>query len=382
MISRLGLPNTITPEDGVLPRDINGIDPNFKMPQVWKTSIALDYQVPVSFPLSLSVESIFTQNLNGVMLKNYNLKQPDATWERFSGSDNRYIYPASADIEYNSTDAFVLSNTTKGWGSISNITVNAEPIEDLKLMAAFTYTDAREISGMPGSNAASAYNGLFGVNGPHLPDLQLSQYVVPTKAIGSISYKIPWATEKLKSSTLINLFYTGFSPNGNSFHYANDMNGDGIATDLIYIPRAKGDIKFVSTADEDAFFKFMEQDKYLSANKGRYAEANAARAPWVHSFDLRFLREYYFNIGERKNTLQFSFDFINFGNLLNSEWGVVQNNNISNRGKILRYEGKDANNVPSYSFVKINGEYLTQTYDSNFNFNQTWRLQIGVKYSF
>jgi len=382
MISRLGLPNTITPEDGVLPRDINGIDPNFKMPQVWKTSIALDYQVPASFPLSVSVESIFTQNLNGVMLKNYNLKQPDATWERFSGSDNRYIYPASADIDYNSTDAFVLSNTTQGWGSISNITVNAEPIEDLKLMAAFTYTDAREISGMPGSNAASAYNGLFTVNGPHLPDLQLSEYVVPAKAIGSISYKIPWATEKLKSSTLINLFYTGFSPNGNSFHYANDMNGDGIATDLIYIPRAKGDIKFISQGHEDAFFKFMEQDKYLSANKGRYAEANAARAPWVHSFDLRFLREYYFNIGERKNTLQFSFDFINFGNLLNSEWGVVKNNNISNRGKILRYEGKDANNVPTFSFVKLNGEYLTQTYDNNFNFNQTWRLQVGVKYSF
>ena len=91
MINRLGLPNTITPEDGVLPRDINGVDPNFKMPQVWKTSLALDYQVPVSFPLSVTVESIFTQNLNGVMLKNYNLKQPDATWERFSGSDNRYI---------------------------------------------------------------------------------------------------------------------------------------------------------------------------------------------------------------------------------------------------------------------------------------------------
>ena len=382
MINRLGLPNTITPEDGVLPRDINGVDPNFKMPQVWKTSLALDYQVPVSFPLSVTVESIFTQNLNGVMLKNYNLKQPDATWERFSGSDNRYIYPASADIEYNSTDAFVLSNTTQGWGSISNITVNAEPIEDLKLMAAFTYTDAREISGMPGSNAASAYNGLFTVNGPHLPDLQLSQFVVPTKAIGSISYKIPWATEKLKSSTLINLFYTGFSPNGNSFHYANDMNGDGIATDLIYIPRAKGDIKFISQGHEDAFFKFMEQDKYLSANKGRYAEANAARAPWVHSFDLRFLREYYINLGESKNTLQFSFDFINFGNLLNSEWGVVKNNNISNRGKILKYEGKDANNVPTFSFVKINGEYLTQTYDNDFNFNQTWRLQVGVKYSF
>ena len=160
------------------------------------------------------------------------------------------------------------------------------------------------------------------------------------------------------------------------------MNGDGIATDLIYIPSAKGDIQFVTSADEDAFFNFLEQDKYLKANRGKYAEANAARAPWVHSFDLRFLQELYINAGKTKNTLQFSFDFINFGNLLNSKWGVVKNNNISNRGKILRYEGKDANNVPTFSFAKSNGEFLTQTYDYNYNFNQTWRLQVGVKYSF
>jgi len=382
MISRLGAPNTITPEDGVLPRDINGVDPNFKMPQVWKTSLALDYQVPVSFPLSVSVEGIFTQNLNGVMLKNYNIKKLTSSWETFSGSDNRYIYPSAANVEFNTTDAYVLSNTNQGWGAISNVTVNAEPIKDLKLMAAFTYTDSREISGMPGSNAQSAYTGLFGVNGPHLPELQLSQYVVPTKVIGSISYKIPWGSGKLKSASIFNLFYSGFSPFGTSFHYSNDMNGDGIATDLIYIPSAKGDIKFVTSADEDAFFNFLEQDKYLKANKGKYAEANAARAPWVHSFDLRFLQELYINAGKTKNTLQFSFDFINFGNLLNSKWGVVKNDNVSNNGKILKYEGKDANNVPTFSFTKSNGEFLTQTYDYNYNFNQTWRLQVGVKYSF
>jgi hypothetical protein len=42
------------------------------MPQVWK-SLALDYQVPVSFPLSVTVEGIYTKTMNGVMLKNYNL---------------------------------------------------------------------------------------------------------------------------------------------------------------------------------------------------------------------------------------------------------------------------------------------------------------------
>ncbi|MEO5788503.1 carboxypeptidase regulatory-like domain-containing protein [Gelidibacter sp.] len=382
MIRRLNLPNTITPADGVLPRDINGVDPNFKMPQVWKSSIAFDYDVPVSFPMSVTVEGIYTKNINGVMLKNYNLKDPDASWQRFSGPDDRYIYPASADLTYTSRNAYMLSNTSKGWGAIGNITVNAEPVDDLRLMLAYTYTESKEITGMPGSNASSAYGGLVGVNGPHLPELQRSQYVVPSKVIGSAGYKLPWSNDFAKSATLINVFYSGFSPSGYSYTYANDMNGDGISTDLIYIPSQRGDIKFKTQADEDAFFNFMEQDKYLKNNKGKYAEANAVRSPWVHTFDLRLTREYYINVGETRNTLQFSLDFLNVGNLINSEWGVAKNNAISNNGKILRYEGKDANNVPSYSFAKVKNEYPVSTFDYNYFYGLTWKLQVGARYSF
>jgi hypothetical protein len=50
----------------------------------------------------------------------------------------------------------------------------------------------------------SAYTGLVTVNGPHLPDLQRSQYVVPSKA--SVSYKLPWSNDILKSASFINLF--------------------------------------------------------------------------------------------------------------------------------------------------------------------------------
>lgn len=382
MIQVLGLQNTITPEDGALPRDINAIDPDFNMPQAWKTSLALDYEIPASFPLSVTVEGIFTKTINGVMLKNYDLKQPDESWERFSGADDRYIYPASADLTFNGKNAYVLSNTNEGWGAIGNISIFAEPVEDLNLMIAYTYTESKEVSGMPGSNAASAYTGLIQIDGPHLPLAQRSQYVVPSKVIASASYKIPWASKTLKSSTIVNLFYTGFTPYGNSFTYSNDMNGDGIASDLIYIPSGKGDIQFVSTEDEDAFFKFLDQDKYLSNHKGEYAEAYAARAPWVNRFDLRIAREYYFKVAGRTNTLQFSLDCLNVGNLLNSEWGVFQSNSVSNNGDILKYEGRDDNNVPSFSMVKVDDEFPTKTYDFNYNYTQVWQLQIGVRYIF
>ncbi|HPR61120.1 MAG TPA: TonB-dependent receptor, partial [Prolixibacteraceae bacterium] len=130
MISRLNLQNTITPEDGALPRDVNAVDTDFKMPQVWKTSLALDIDVPASFPLSITIEGIYTNNINGVMLKNYNLKEPDNSWMRFSGADDRYIYPELSEIEFTSKAAYVLTNTNEGWGATGNITLNAEPMKN------------------------------------------------------------------------------------------------------------------------------------------------------------------------------------------------------------------------------------------------------------
>ena len=57
------------------------------------------------------------------------------------------------------------------------------------------------------------------------------------------------------------------------------MNGDGVAADLIYIPKDKNEIKFTSNEDRDAFWAFVEQDDYLSKHKGEYAEAYSNYAP-------------------------------------------------------------------------------------------------------
>lgn len=385
MINKLGFINKITPEDGALPRDINAVDPNFKMPQVWKSSIGVDYQVPTDFPLTLSVEGIFTKSIYDVMLENWDWKQPDATWQKFSGADDRYIYPTGGDLRYNNINAFVLTNTNLGWGGIFNITATAEPVSGLNLMAAYTMTESKEVTGMPGSAANSAYQNVPGVNGPHVPVIHRSQYVVPHRVIGSISKKIlNWNSGSVGSGTFVNLFYTGNSGFNYSYMTTNDMNGDNYNNDMIYIPSAKGEIKFVSQADEDAFFKYMESDKYLKANKGKYAEPYAARTPWVNLFDLRLSHEYYLTTaGGAKNTLQFNFDVLNFGNLLNSKWGVRKTQyDMINQGRILKYEGKDASNVPSFSFIKVKDQYPTTPYDYNYSIGETWRLQVGLKYIF
>lgn len=381
MIDKLGFQTVVTPDMGSVPSSIAGVDPDFAMPQVWKSSAAVDYKIPVGFPFSATAEGIFTKNINAVMLENYAVKDPDATWAKFSGPDNRYIFPTGGFL-YNAAvkDACVLTNTSEGYGYTFNLMLNAEPIKNLDLMASYTKTEMKEVSGMPGSNANSAWVGLSTVNGPNNATVQRSQYVVPDKVIASLSYRIPYLKEHMAST--FSLFYTGLSPYANTFRYTNDMNGDGNTNDLIYIPKAKGEVAFVTTADEDAFLAFIEQDKYLSKHKGEYAEAYAARNPWVNRFDFRFVQDFSIKAGNSRNTLQFSVDVLNAGNLLHSNWGVYKNMAISNYGAILTYASRNASNVPSFSMAKVNGAYPTQTYSSYLVFSQCWSLQLGLRYIF
>ena len=387
MIDRLDFQTVVTPEDGSIPSSIAGVDRNFRMPQVWKTSAAVDYKVPVDFPFSVTAEGIFTKNINAVVLENYAVKNPTSAWATFSGPDNRYIFPT--DFLYYSgipsgtpkiTDACVLTNTNEGYGYTLNLTINTEPVENLNIMAAYTRTEMKEVSGMPGSNANSAWNGLITINGPNNATVQRSQYVVPDKAIASVSYRIPYLNDHMASS--FGLFYSGYTPFGNSFIYSSDMNGDGISNDLIYIPKEKGEVRFLTAADENAFFDFIAQDNYLSKHMGEYAEAYTARAPWVNRFDFRFMQEFAVKAGTARNTLQLSIDLLNAGNFINSTWGVSKNMAVSSYGAILKYESRDANNVPTFSMTKVDGAYPTKTYDTYQNISQVWSLQVGLRYIF
>ena len=164
--------------------------------------------------------------------------------------------------------------------------------------------------------------------------------------------------------------------------YTNDMNGDKLSNDLMYIPANDNEIQFKSEEDRVAFWKFVEQDDYLSSHKGEYAEAYAGRAPWLHRVDLRLAEDFSFRIGKTVQKFQASVDIINFGNMLNSHWGVPKSDAVCNNGRILKYEGVDAQNTPIFSMYKVNGKYPTKTYDTYMSYSNCWSLQVGLKYFF
>lgn len=349
-IKKFGLPTTI--ENPVAGSKISGVKDNFKMPQIWKTSLAVDYQLPTSFPLSVTGEFIYNKNINAVTLENINIKDP-SNWDHFNGADNRLIYPS--DYTYVSgKNAVVLTNTSKGHGYTANVTVNAQPVEDLNMMLAYTHTESKEISGLPGSDPVSTWQGMLTIDGPNFATVQRSRYVVPDKVIAAVNYNLPFRHKGLLRKTSLNLFYSGYSASGYSFAYTNDMNGDGINNDMMYIPKDDSEIKFKNEADRTAFWNFVDQDSYLKNHKGEYAEAYAARAPWVHRFDLRITEDFSFKAGKTEHHFQLSLDFMNIGNMINSKWGVMKNASSSNGCRILKYEGMDDNKTPIFSMYKVN----------------------------
>lgn len=388
MIDALGLPKQITDEDHVAGSKISGVADNFHMPQVWKSSLAVDWQVPVKFPFTVTGEFMYTRHINALKITNINMK-PLEEWnggegaKYFDGPDNRLMY--SNDYQYvKGKNAVLLGNTHKGHGWTANLTMNARPIDNLGLMLAYTHTESKEVSGMPGNDPVSTWQGNITVDGPNFGTVQRSRYVVPDRLIASATWTIPFQYKGLARNTNLSLFYTGYSANGYSFCYSNDMNGDGINNDLIYIPAEGENLNFVNADDAKAFEAFMQQDKYLSSHRGQYAESYAARAPWVHQFDLRLMEEFEFKIGKTKHAIQLSFDIMNIGNLLNSSWGIPKvPTQASNDLRVLKYEGVNAQNQPTYSMLKnANGEYYSKTYDYSYNNSNCWQMQIGVKYIF
>ena len=373
----LGYPTTVSPEDGTIPSAVNGVDPNFKMPQVWKTSLAIDYSFPTSFPFSISAEGIFNKTINAVSISDWSIVDVGG-FSRFNGADNRPMYPAG---NFRSgTKAFVLENTSKGYGWSANVTLNMQPIEGLSLMAAYTHTVSKEITGMPGSAAESAFTYVPTVEGPNYIQLHNSQYVTPDRVVASI-------THNDKGGNHYSFIYEAWRGGYNySFMMANDMNGDGYNYDALYIPTdeqvAAKEFRFVSQDDQTRFMDYVHNNSYLSSHQGQYAEAYSLYSPWVHRLDFSYKHDFTLKIGNTVNTLQLSFDIKNILNLFNSSWGVSKylNPEITD-ARILKYEGVDADGYATFSTpAAVNGNL--QTWVPYHSLGQCWYASIGIKYLF
>ena len=375
----MGYPEAITPEKGTVPSSICGVDRSFKMPQVWKTSFAIDYNLPTSFPMSVTAEYIYNKTVNAAILKDWAVPSM-AGFPRLNGADNRALFPAGFQTM---KSAYVLENTSKGYGWSASLTLNARPIETLSLMASYTHSMAKEMTSLPGSNASSVLNYVTTVEGPNNMHLHNAENITPDRFILS-------ATHHDKHGNHVSIIYEAYR-GGYNYSYAmvNDINGDGYNYDALYIPTDEqvknGEFRFKTQDDADRFMAFVHKDDYLSSHQGEYAESYSVYNPWVHRVDLGYKHDFSLKLGKTKHTLQLSCDIKNVLNMFNSSWGVakIMNTDFQSNGigRILKYEGVDAQGYGVYSTpASINRD--TKTWIKNHAIGQCWYASVGIKYIF
>jgi len=382
----LGYPADIDPSKGAYSSGMCGVDPDFKMPQVWKSSIAVDYAFPTSFPLSVTGEFIFNKNINAATIDDWSVPSV-AGFARFNGADNRPIYPTGYQ---NNSSLYVLTNTNKGYGYQASVSLNARPAEWVDFFASYTHSASKEITSLPGSSASSVLNYIGTVEGPNPNNMHLHNAlnVTPDRFVASLNLHD-------KACNHYSLIYeTWRGGYKGTYMTTNDVNGDGYNYDCIYIPTdeqvANGEFRFKTQDDADRFLAFVHSNDYLSKHQGEYSEAYGAYNPWVHRVDFSYKHDFMVNLGGTNHKLQLSADMKNVLNFFNSSWGVskywntafsTSPSNNAQEVRVLKYEGVDAEGYSTWSTpTSINGN--TETFRPYHALGQCWYVSIGAKYFF
>ena len=346
------------------------VDPDFKFPQVWRTNLGLDHKYDNG--LIVSADLSYTKDINGAHVQNWGLTEPSGT---LVGVDNRPYYTDADKIN----NAYVFTNSDKG--RIWNASFKAQKTFDngLYTMLAYSYLDSKDVNSIEAEITGDAFDFNPVVGNANSDVLSHSRYGDTHRIIGVASKKWNYGTNKKWSTTLSTFFE--YSRGGRfSYTYAGNINGDTSFqnNDLLYVPTS-AEIQlmdFPVASEAVAFDNYIAQDDYLSGRRGQYAERYGAQAPWRGRWDVKFLQDYEIKISENKtNTIQFSIDVLNVGNLINSDWGLVQQpNNVSPIGVSV----DPTTLVPSYSF----NPNQTETFGYDSSLASRWQMQFGLRYIF
>ncbi|EMR01593.1 TonB-dependent receptor [Cesiribacter andamanensis] len=367
------------------------VDNDFRFPQVWRSNLAIDKELPGNIVATL--EGIYNHSVYNVFY--YNANQTTSVGNMV-GPDSRPVYAgndAGNRINSNITDATVLTNYQGGYSYSITGQLQKTFEGGLYAMVAYNFGEAKDIQSA-GSQAFSSFRDNRTVRGNNYPDLAFSENDQRHRLISSLSYR----KEYLKNTaSQVSLFYELRNQGRFSYTYSGDANGDQLfGNDLIYVPTSEelqnmaflplstGGATYSEDAQRNYFETLIQQNEYLRSRRGMYAERNGAILPWVGQLDLSFQQEFFVNVGGKRNTLQLRADIINFGNMLNNNWGVSQ---FATNASPLRVasltEGETAGQyTPTYQLNTTSGVLRTDSYRYGSGIGDVWQMQLGVRYTF
>ncbi len=367
----------------------NATDKNFRWPQVWRSNLGLDFKIPYGTVFSL--DGSYTKDVKAMIVRNYNLGTPTGTLNSGNG-DDRKIYTAAdkgTDGPFTTSNSYVFTNTKVGYQL--NLTFQAQQTfkNGYYLMAAYNYLVAKDASSISAEISSDAFDRNPILNNANAAILSNSLYGNTHRIIVAASRKFEYGRGKF--ATTISTFHSWNSGNRFAYVYGGDINNDGTASnDLLYVP-TDGEIDAMNftpayvdilgnvqnqAAQKQAFKKFISQDKYLNSRRGKYTGKYEGENPWFNQLDLRILQDFNFTVNKKINTVQFSIDFVNLGNLFNSKWGVRKY--ATTAGYFQPISVSYNNNNPVYTFDPS----VTSTFTTSPDLPSRWQMQLGARYIF
>ena len=381
------------PKAGETPSGSNfaKVDENFKLPQLWRTSVAADFRLP--WEMVLTLEAMYSKDINAVTQRNINLPDPVGN---FTGVDDRPRWN-SGKLNKDVSSMMVLTNTNKGHQASLTVQLTKQFSNGLSGMIAYTYNNAKDLTANPGSVALSAWRSSASVGSLNDPGVSYSAFSMPHRVNGYISYSVDWAKNHLRST--FTLYYSGTNQGRLSYVFSNDMNGDTFGQDLIFIPRPDqtnfvdvknketGKVTYSATEQQRDYEAFLNGNSYLKKRQGQYAERYGDVQPWINQFDFKFMQDIASNFGSNNRySLQFSVDILNVGNLLNKNWGVYYTNGMQSyeNFRLFTYTGQNAAGAAQYTLnasssdnFKKNSKWVGQNSTAS-----TWGILFGLRLSF
>ena len=361
--------------------EIVTMSPDFVLPQEVRWNIAVDLAFPGN--LNVSLESVFSRTLNGVVFRNINLKSiatmkytgPEIVTDKTG--DEREIFGRN-DSRF--TDVMLMTNATVGATTFHTIQIQRRP-EGNGLFASLAYStgSTKDINSGSWDNAYDQWRHNPAIQ-PNDPRLDFSAFDRSHRITAALSYQCEWFP---RFPTTFGMVYTGISGTPFSYVYDGDLNGDGESlNDLFFIPGQYSEIVLWGELspglsgrflyDNPAYnqlFKFIAEDEYLSTHRGQVAERNGARTPWVHQLDMRIAQCVPL---AGSNRLEVSAEVLNILNLLNPAWGLVQT--VPNQiVPVLQTLGIGAT---AFKWAPRTSPLVPEPLLSR------WRLRVGVRYSF
>ncbi len=371
---------------------------DFKMPQVFRSNIALDKKFDNG--INTTFDITYTKNVNNVTYQS--LFVQDLGKKMTGTGDTRTIWEdINNDVTSNSgaegsyTDVFLGSNTNKGHSF--NFTVQADKNWENGFYAslAYSYGIAKSLNDGESSQNSSQWR-VANAHGRNNLDLGYSVYDLGHRIIANVSYK--WEYSKFANTTF-SVFYNGQSGQTFSYGYDNGVssyagpagdNLDGYDLTLLYVPENQNDIILIDDGDYTASQQwqdlntFIEDHKYLKNHRGDYVERGSQRMPFENIVDLKIMQEFKFKISPtRENKIQIALDIFNFTNMLNKDWGrmhyAVGDYNVY---RLLKFAGYQTDGTtPTYQYVNESGNDTWGIDDAGLQ-SSRWQAQFSVRYIF